>query len=90
MYEKVQLLISISFSFVFGYFFFKNYLPAPFPLKPEDIHEEVLLPEPLRDVDVNWGEKKLKTKEDSITIHLFGQYLSGLRKGRSDKKKIAE
>jgi hypothetical protein len=36
-----------------NYFFFKDIYEAPFPLKPQDIDEEILLPNPLKDSDID-------------------------------------
>jgi hypothetical protein len=43
-----------------NFFFFKDIFPPPFPLKSEDITEEVLLPQTLKDSDIDWAEKRLR------------------------------
>jgi hypothetical protein len=43
-----------------NYFFFKDIFDPPFPLQPDDVEEEVLLPLPLKDSEVDLKEKKIK------------------------------
>jgi hypothetical protein len=43
-----------------NYFFFKDIFDPPFPLKPEDVEEDVLLPVPLRDTDIDLRERKVR------------------------------
>jgi len=47
----------------------------------------VLLPESLKESEIDWYDKKLKTKDNSLTINLFGDYLSKVRQGKGDKDK---
>lgn len=65
-----------------NYFFFKDCFLPPFPLKPEDMDEDVLLPHPLKDSEVSWQDKKLKINDYSPTIELFLDYLMRVKDTR--------
>lgn len=69
-----------------NYFFFKDILEPPFPLKPEDIDDEFLLPPPLKDSDVDWRERKVKNPQRSPTIALFQEYLTLSRTGKERRR----
>jgi hypothetical protein len=73
-----------------NYFFFKDIFPPPFPLKPEDVEEEVLLPVPLRDTDIDLRERRVRVEQSNLTIVLFTDYLRGLKVAKVDRRREDE
>jgi hypothetical protein len=62
-----------------SYFFFKDVFPPPFPLKPEDVDEDILLPAPLKESEVDLKDKRLKIDRNCVTARLFGDYLKTIK-----------
>lgn len=73
-----------------SYFFFKDIFEPPFPLKPEDVEEEVLLPLPLRDTDIDLRERKVRVEQANLTINLFTEYLRGFKATKVDRRRDEE
>jgi len=44
------------------FFLFRDVIDAPFPLTVQNLSEDVLLPEPLREIDVNFKERKFTNR----------------------------
>ncbi len=73
-----------------NYFFFKDIFDPPFPLQPDDVEEEVLLPLPLKDSEVDLKEKKIKVEKPNLTIGLFSDYLRAIKPSKGDRKREDE
>lgn len=73
-----------------NYFLFKDIFDPPFPLRPEDVDEELLLPQPLRETDLDLRERKIRHARPSLTTTLFSEYLRGAKTSKIDKRREEE
>jgi hypothetical protein len=54
------------------------------------VEEEVLLPVPLRDTDIDLRERKVRVEQANLTINLFTEYLRGFKSTKVDRRREDE
>lgn len=63
---------------------FREIFEPPFPLQPKDIIDDILLPHPLLDNEVDFSKKKIKdSRKIGLTEKLFLEYLEKVKPSKS-------